>query len=148
MRFHRCHNRKKCSAHHPFEFRTNSTGNLVRCPHAESIRVYGNRILHLLPKSCQDQWMIGHTLNGFYSIKGVKMMESVFCDLTALLLPWHRVCICTTTKITTYFSRVSCWRRKLSHHFEKLFYFQTNKNNLTIFVILPILSTLLHFTIL
>jgi hypothetical protein len=40
----------------------------------------------LLPKSCQDLRLIGHTPNEFYSIKGAKMMESVFCDLTALLL--------------------------------------------------------------
>ena len=35
-----------------------------------------------LPSSCGDLKMIGHTLNGFYSIMGTTMMESVYCDLT------------------------------------------------------------------
>ena len=35
-----------------------------------------------LPSSCSDLKMIGHTLNGFYSIAGSTMMESVFCDFT------------------------------------------------------------------
>jgi hypothetical protein len=35
-----------------------------------------------LPKSCQDLWLIGHTLNGFYSVMGSAMMESVYCDFT------------------------------------------------------------------
>jgi hypothetical protein len=37
-----------------------------------------------LPSSCGDLKMIGHTLNGFYSIKGKKMMESVYCDFSKL----------------------------------------------------------------
>ncbi|EFX82829.1 hypothetical protein DAPPUDRAFT_316370 [Daphnia pulex] len=37
-----------------------------------------------LPKSCQDLWLIGHTLNGFYSVMGSTMMESVYCDFTKL----------------------------------------------------------------
>jgi hypothetical protein len=37
-----------------------------------------------LPSSCDDLKMIGHTLNGFYSIVGLKMMESVFCDFSKL----------------------------------------------------------------
>ena len=37
-----------------------------------------------LPTSCRDLWLIGHTLNGFYFIKGAKMMESVYCDFTKL----------------------------------------------------------------
>jgi hypothetical protein len=36
------------------------------------------------PTSCEDLWLIGHTLNGFYSIKGEKMIESVYCDFTQL----------------------------------------------------------------
>jgi hypothetical protein len=35
-----------------------------------------------LPKSCKDLWLIGHTLNGFYSVMGSAKMESVYCDFT------------------------------------------------------------------
>ena len=37
-----------------------------------------------LPSSCGDLKMIGHSLNGFYSIVGSAMMESVFCDFSKL----------------------------------------------------------------
>jgi hypothetical protein len=37
-----------------------------------------------LPSSCEDLKMIGHTLNGFYSVIGSTMMESVYCDFTKL----------------------------------------------------------------
>jgi hypothetical protein len=37
-----------------------------------------------LPKSCEDLWLIGHTLSGFYSVMGSAMMESVYCDFTKL----------------------------------------------------------------
>jgi hypothetical protein len=37
-----------------------------------------------LPSSCSDLKMIGHTLNGFYSIAGSTMMESVYCDFSRL----------------------------------------------------------------
>ena len=37
-----------------------------------------------LPSSCSDLKMIGHTLNGFYSIAGSAMMESVFCNFSKL----------------------------------------------------------------
>jgi hypothetical protein len=37
-----------------------------------------------LPSSCSDLKMIGHILNGFYSIVGSTMMESVYCDFTKL----------------------------------------------------------------
>ena len=37
-----------------------------------------------LPSSCGDLKMIGHTLNGLYSVKGEKMIESVYCDFTQL----------------------------------------------------------------
>jgi hypothetical protein len=36
------------------------------------------------PTSCEDLLLIGHTLNGFYSVKGTKMIESVYCDFTKL----------------------------------------------------------------
>jgi hypothetical protein len=37
-----------------------------------------------LPSSCADLKMIGHTLNGFYSVMGSTKMESVYCDFTKL----------------------------------------------------------------
>jgi hypothetical protein len=37
-----------------------------------------------MPSSCADLKSIGHTLNGFYSVMGSAMMESVFCDFTKL----------------------------------------------------------------
>ena len=37
-----------------------------------------------LPSSCADLKVIGHTLNGFYSIAGSAMMESVYCDFSKL----------------------------------------------------------------
>ncbi len=37
-----------------------------------------------LPSSCADLKMIGHTLNGFYSVMGSAKMESVYCDFTKL----------------------------------------------------------------
>ncbi len=37
-----------------------------------------------LPSSCSDLKMIGHTLNGFYSVAGSAMMESVYCDFNKL----------------------------------------------------------------
>ncbi|EFX69058.1 C1qdc1 protein [Daphnia pulex] len=37
-----------------------------------------------LPSSCGDLKMIGHSLNGFYSVMGSAMMESVYCDFTKL----------------------------------------------------------------
>ena len=37
-----------------------------------------------LPSSCGDLKMIGHIWSGIYSIKGAKMMESVYCDFSKL----------------------------------------------------------------
>ena len=37
-----------------------------------------------LPTSCKDLWVIGHTMNGFYSVMGPVKMESVYCDFTKL----------------------------------------------------------------
>ncbi len=37
-----------------------------------------------LPSSCADLKIIGHTLNGFYSVMGSAKMESVYCDFTKL----------------------------------------------------------------
>jgi hypothetical protein len=33
-----------------------------------------------MPKSCEDLWRMGHTLNGFFSVKGSKSIESLYCD--------------------------------------------------------------------
>ncbi len=44
----------------------------------------GSVALTEFPTSCEDLWYIGHTLNGFYSIKGEKMIESVYCNFTQL----------------------------------------------------------------
>jgi hypothetical protein len=37
-----------------------------------------------LPSSCADLKMIGHIWSGFYSVMGLAMMESVYCDFTKL----------------------------------------------------------------
>ena len=37
-----------------------------------------------LPSTCADLKSIGHILNGFYSVMGPAMMESVYCDFTKL----------------------------------------------------------------
>ena len=37
-----------------------------------------------MPKSCEDLWRIGHTLSGLYSVMGLEMIESVYCDFTKL----------------------------------------------------------------
>ncbi|XP_046645852.1 uncharacterized protein LOC124336192 [Daphnia pulicaria] len=42
----------------------------------------GSVALTRMPTSCKDLWLIGHTLNGFYSIMGSTTMESVYCDFT------------------------------------------------------------------
>ncbi|XP_046638032.1 uncharacterized protein LOC124316249 [Daphnia pulicaria] len=44
----------------------------------------GSVTLTGLPKSCKDLWLIGHTLNGFYSVMGSAKMESVYCDFSKL----------------------------------------------------------------
>ena len=36
----------------------------------------------VLPESCADLLQIGHSLNGFYSVKGQKEMLNVFCDFS------------------------------------------------------------------
>jgi hypothetical protein len=37
-----------------------------------------------MPKSCGDLKKMGYTLSGFFSIKGHKMMASVYCDFSKL----------------------------------------------------------------
>jgi hypothetical protein len=54
----------------------------------DSVRPIGNNqstvSINGLPSSCGDLKMIGHTLNGFYSVMGLAKMESVYCDFTKL----------------------------------------------------------------
>jgi hypothetical protein len=33
-----------------------------------------------MPKSCEDLWRMGHTLNGIFAVKGSKSIESLYCD--------------------------------------------------------------------
>jgi hypothetical protein len=35
-----------------------------------------------LPTSCQDLKQIGHVLSGFYTVKGVGVLQNVYCDFT------------------------------------------------------------------
>ncbi len=63
-------NERTAAANH-FEFSPMSTNE-------SAVSVNG------LPSSCGDLKMIGHTLNGFYSIVGSAMIESVFCDFSKL----------------------------------------------------------------
>ncbi|XP_046459310.1 uncharacterized protein LOC124205831 [Daphnia pulex] len=44
----------------------------------------GTVALTRMPTSCEDLWLVGHILNGFYSVMGSAMMESVYCDFTKL----------------------------------------------------------------
>ncbi|XP_046645845.1 uncharacterized protein LOC124336186 [Daphnia pulicaria] len=37
-----------------------------------------------IPTSCEDLWLVGHTLSGLYSVMGTSKMESVYCDFTKL----------------------------------------------------------------
>ena len=44
----------------------------------------GRATVDKMPESCGDLWKIGHTLNGFYNVKGDKQIRSVYCDFTKL----------------------------------------------------------------
>ncbi|XP_046646370.1 uncharacterized protein LOC124336629 isoform X2 [Daphnia pulicaria] len=33
-----------------------------------------------MPRSCEDLWRTGHTLNGIFAVKGSKSIESLYCD--------------------------------------------------------------------
>ena len=41
-------------------------------------------VINGLPSSCGDLTVMGHTLNGFYSVMGSAMLESVYCDFSKL----------------------------------------------------------------
>lgn len=36
------------------------------------------------PTACFDLWKIGHTLSGFYVVKGEQQMKTVFCNMSAV----------------------------------------------------------------
>jgi len=44
----------------------------------------GRATVDRMPESCDDLWKIGHTLNGFYDVRGDKEVRSVYCDFTKL----------------------------------------------------------------
>ncbi|XP_057373186.1 uncharacterized protein LOC130694058 [Daphnia carinata] len=44
------------------------------------LRCHGNAKTVAMPRSCDDLWRIGHTLNGIYSVRGDKQIETVFCQ--------------------------------------------------------------------
>ena len=44
----------------------------------------GRATVDRMAESCDDLWKIGHTLNGFYDVKGDKQVRSVYCDFTKL----------------------------------------------------------------
>ena len=43
----------------------------------------GKAIVSDYPKSCDDLWKLGHSLNGFYPIRGDRNVELIFCDFTS-----------------------------------------------------------------
>ena len=49
----------------------------------------GRATVDRMAESCDDLWKIGHTLNGFYDVKGDKQVRSVYCDFTKL---WTSSC--------------------------------------------------------
>ena len=59
---------------------TNSYGNHT----LGKLECSGRATVNTVPGSCADLWKIGHTLNGFYDIKGDKTVRSVYCDFTKL----------------------------------------------------------------
>ncbi|KAK4011386.1 hypothetical protein OUZ56_020500 [Daphnia magna] len=44
----------------------------------------GQVAVNRMPSSCEDLWKTGHTLSGLYSLMGVSMVESVYCDFSKL----------------------------------------------------------------
>lgn len=45
----------------------------------------GDAIVTGFPTSCEDLLKIGHSVSGFYSVMGTKMVETVYCDFTKSL---------------------------------------------------------------
>ncbi len=69
---------KTCFSREKNERTTAATDSVSISSNPSAVAING------LPSSCEDLKMIGHTLNGFYSVMGSAMMESVFCDFTKL----------------------------------------------------------------
>ncbi|KAK4011391.1 hypothetical protein OUZ56_020505 [Daphnia magna] len=44
----------------------------------------GQVVVDRMPSSCEDLWKTGHTLSGLYSVVGVSMVESVYCDFSKM----------------------------------------------------------------
>ncbi|XP_057379958.1 uncharacterized protein LOC130702306 [Daphnia carinata] len=44
------------------------------------LRCHGKAKTEAMPRSCEDLWLMGHTLNGIYSVRGAKQIETVFCQ--------------------------------------------------------------------
>ncbi|XP_059351518.1 uncharacterized protein LOC130694059 isoform X2 [Daphnia carinata] len=44
------------------------------------LRCHGKENTEAMPRSCEDLWRMGHTLNGIYSVRGDKQVETVFCQ--------------------------------------------------------------------
>ncbi|KAK4011384.1 hypothetical protein OUZ56_020498 [Daphnia magna] len=44
----------------------------------------GQVVVDGMPSSCEELWKTGHTLSGLYSVMGVSMVESVYCDFSKL----------------------------------------------------------------
>ena len=44
----------------------------------------GRNVISGMPSSCRDLWVIGHTLNGFYSIMATETIQTVFCDFNKM----------------------------------------------------------------
>jgi hypothetical protein len=63
------------------------------------------------PKSCEDLYEMGHTINGFFLVKGKKMIELLYCNLFS------------NKKGTTYFNFIS-------YCSSESFRLQTKKNGL------------------
>jgi hypothetical protein len=44
------------------------------------IKMMEHAVLTITPTSCEDLQRMGHKLSGFYSVKGSKKMETVYCE--------------------------------------------------------------------
>ena len=45
---------------------------------------FGRVVFTGQPGSCEDLWMMGHTLSGFYSVKGSGKINTVYCDMNKI----------------------------------------------------------------
>jgi hypothetical protein len=47
---------------------------------SSAIKMMEHAVLTITPTSCEDLQRMGHKLSGFYSVKGSKKMETVYCE--------------------------------------------------------------------